>query len=69
VPPRISDSGTVSDVVAAEGVNASMVCKARGFPEPNISWSREDEQQFIYNGNLGKKNSHKIILKFFNTII
>nr|CAH0099633.1 unnamed protein product [Daphnia galeata] len=50
VPPNIVDSGTTDGVVAREGSNVSLSCRATGHPEPNITWKREDGSEFIYNG-------------------
>lgn len=50
VPPNIVDSGTTDGVVAREGSNASLSCRATGHPEPNITWKREDGSEFIHNG-------------------
>ena len=47
------DSGTTDGVVAREGSNVSLACKASGHPEPNITWKREDGLEFIYNGHPG----------------
>ena len=53
VPPNIVDSGTTDGVVAREGSNVSLSCRATGHPEPNITWRREDGSEFIYNGQSG----------------
>ena len=50
VPPNIVDSGTTDGVVAREGSNVSLSCRATGHPEPNITWRREDGAEFVYNG-------------------
>jgi hypothetical protein len=54
VPPNIVDSGTTDGVVAREGSNVSLSCRATGHPEPNITWKREDGSEFIYNGVSGQ---------------
>ena len=54
VPPNIVDSGTTDGVVAREGSNVSLSCRATGHPEPNITWKREDGSEFIYNGVAGQ---------------
>jgi len=36
--------------MAREGSNVSLSCQATGFPQPNITWKREDGSQFTYNG-------------------
>jgi len=43
--PVVSPAGkAASQVVVAEGSNATLSCRARGHPEPVISWRREDGQ-------------------------
>lgn len=59
VPPNIVDSGTTDGVVAREGSNVSLSCKATGHPEPNITWKREDGLEFIHNGHPGNKHAFK----------
>ncbi|XP_046400505.1 lachesin-like isoform X3 [Ischnura elegans] len=50
VPPSIVDKETSSDMVAREGANVTLVCKAQGYPEPYVMWRREDGQDINYNG-------------------
>lgn len=43
VPPNIvDDESSPSTVDITEGLNASLVCKANGNPEPKIVWRREN---------------------------
>ncbi|XP_071039382.1 lachesin-like [Parasteatoda tepidariorum] len=44
VPPDIIDTDSSSDVLAREGSDVTLVCKAKGYPSPTISWRREDYQ-------------------------
>lgn len=44
VPPDIIDTESSSDVLAREGTDVSMVCKAKGYPTPTLTWRREDHQ-------------------------
>lgn len=50
-PPNIIDAETSSDVMATEGENVSLKCRAEGHPKPNIIWRREDGKAIIF-GNL-----------------
>lgn len=52
VPPDIMDQESSSSTVRVrEGTNVSLTCKASGYPEPSISWRREDNKPI----GLGRK--------------
>lgn len=36
VPPMIVESSTSNDMVVREGSNVTLVCKAKGYPEPYV---------------------------------
>uniref|UniRef100_T1IJH4 Ig-like domain-containing protein n=1 Tax=Strigamia maritima TaxID=126957 RepID=T1IJH4_STRMM len=56
VPPDILDEeSSPSNVVVKEGYNVTLVCKSSGFPQPKITWRREDNQPVL----LGKKSGHQ----------
>lgn len=40
VPPNIEDTLTSSDVVAREGTNVTLKCRATGSPTPSLKWKR-----------------------------
>lgn len=44
-----------TDITAREGTNVSLLCKAKGYPTPNISWRREDNQPMPLATYHGKK--------------
>lgn len=44
VPPDIVGSESSSDVLVREGSNVTLVCRAKGYPAPRITWRREDGQ-------------------------
>lgn len=51
-----------------EGGSAKLVCKARGYPKPDIVWKREDGSEIISRAGLsgGKtKSKGKEIIDFF----
>ncbi|CAG7822206.1 unnamed protein product, partial [Allacma fusca] len=50
-PPQIIDQDTSIDLVAKEGSNVTLYCKAKGHPEPYVMWRREDNKEIQYNGN------------------
>ncbi|XP_054706556.1 lachesin-like [Uloborus diversus] len=55
VPPDILDHGSSSDVVVREGANVTLTCKAVGYPAPNITWRREDNEPIPLGAWQGKK--------------
>ena len=60
VPPEIIDAeSSTSTVNIRENYNASLICKATGTPEPEITWKREDGRKIVikrkkHNGKKGK---------------
>lgn len=53
VPPSIVDKETSTDMVVREASNATLICKAAGYPEPYVMWRREDGDDINYNGDTG----------------
>ncbi|XP_025201788.1 lachesin-like isoform X2 [Melanaphis sacchari] len=51
VPPSIIDRETSSDMMVREASNATLICKATGYPEPYVMWRREDGHDINYNGD------------------
>nr|XP_045598381.1 protein amalgam-like isoform X1 [Procambarus clarkii] len=51
VPPEIDDSRSSTDVMVPEGSNAPIVCRARGYPKPKITWTREDQKHIVLRTN------------------
>ncbi|XP_055630609.1 lachesin-like isoform X2 [Toxorhynchites rutilus septentrionalis] len=55
IPPDIIYEETSGDMMVPEGGSAKLVCKARGYPKPKITWRREDGREIIArNGTHGK---------------
>lgn len=55
IPPDIVYEETSGDMMVPEGGAAKLICKARGFPKPKITWKREDGREIIArNGPHGK---------------
>lgn len=73
IPPDIIYEETSGDMMVPEGSSAKLVCKARGFPKPKITWRREDGREIIArNGPHGKtkgtrrsKPTFRYLLRFF----
>lgn len=57
VPPDILDYPTSSDMVVHEGSNVTLQCAATGYPNPTITWRREDNHNIVLSNTLtGKFN-------------
>lgn len=54
VPPNIVDEGTSGDIVAREGTDVSITCKADGRPLPRILWRREDGTNILLRNEDGE---------------
>ncbi|KZC09936.1 Lachesin, partial [Dufourea novaeangliae] len=61
IPPDIISEETSNDLMVPEGGSAKLICKARGYPEPEIAWKREDGADIIsragHSGGKTKINS------------
>lgn len=55
VPPQILDASSSTDVIASEGSNVTLTCKATGHPQPQIQWKREDRKEIPLQTPQGKK--------------
>ena len=55
VPPQILANESSSDVVATEGSNVTLECRASGHPPPVIQWKREDRKEIALLMPTGKK--------------
>lgn len=58
------------DMMVPEGGSAKLVCKARGYPKPKITWKREDGREIIArSGTHGKTKCKSVTsLLFYSTI-
>lgn len=59
VPPNIVDEGTSGDIVATEGEDLSLSCKADGRPMPRILWRREDGTNIQLRNEVGELHKGK----------
>lgn len=57
IPPDIISEETSNDMMVPEGGAAKLVCKARGYPKPDIVWKREDGAEIISRAGPGKTKS------------
>ncbi|XP_053210492.1 lachesin-like [Panonychus citri] len=53
-PPTIIGDNR-SDFIFNEGSNATLTCKAKGYPSPTILWKREDKKEIPLHNSQGKK--------------
>ncbi|KAH6938249.1 hypothetical protein HPB50_008296 [Hyalomma asiaticum] len=54
VPPKIDEENTSSDTEVREGGEAALKCVAKGTPEPEITWRREDDQEIAFGREKGQ---------------
>lgn len=53
-PPDIISEETSNDLMVPEGGAAKLICKAKGYPSPEIIWRREDQGKIVVrNSNTG----------------
>ena len=55
VPPDFTSDTSPADVLTPEGHAVQLVCKARGNPEPIVTWRREDGEPIAVRDSLGNR--------------
>ncbi|XP_054087562.1 lachesin [Zeugodacus cucurbitae] len=55
IPPDFVAEDTSSDVIVPEGSSVKLTCRARGYPEPIVTWRREDGNEIVLKDNIGTK--------------
>ncbi|KAG5308270.1 LACH protein, partial [Acromyrmex insinuator] len=64
VPPDFDPEATSSDMMVGEGGQVKLTCRARGVPEPRVSWRREDGKPIIirepFAGSAPNQKSHAV---------
>lgn len=69
IPPDIVYEETSGDMMVPEGGSAKLVCKARGFPKPKVTWKREDGREIIArSGPHGKTKCSNLLFNKFKKI-
>ena len=66
VPPTFVEEATSSDLDIREDLPISLRCTAKGRPQPEIFWRREDGGEIILNNqnhNSSNKNSGECIFR------
>lgn len=63
VPPDILDYPTSSDMVVHEGSNVTLQCAATGYPNPTITWRREDNHNIVISSAFTGENA-RFLSKF-----
>ncbi|CAH1391120.1 unnamed protein product [Nezara viridula] len=62
IPPDIIYEDTSGDMMVPEGSSAKLICKARGFPPPKVTWRREDGGEIILRSSTtGHKSKVSIV--------
>lgn len=52
-------------MMVPEGGSAKLICRAKGFPQPKITWRREDGREIIArNGPHGKTKGMYFVLYY-----
>lgn len=70
IPPDIISEETSNDLMVPEGGSAKLVCKARGYPKPEIVWKREDGAEIISRaGSSGGKTKSEYVYKTYKPVI
>uniref|UniRef100_A0A182RVN5 Ig-like domain-containing protein n=1 Tax=Anopheles funestus TaxID=62324 RepID=A0A182RVN5_ANOFN len=55
IPPDFISEDTSSDVIVPEGSSVKLTCRAKGYPEPIVTWRREDGTDIILKDTSGSK--------------
>lgn len=59
VPPDFTSDTSSADVLTPEGYAVKLVCRARGNPEPIVTWRREDGEGIMVKDSLGNRQLGK----------
>lgn len=56
--PDILYNETSNDTIVAEGASVTLRCEARGYPEPTVTWRREDGAPIVLRSHQTRSKSH-----------
>jgi len=56
----------LGDLMVPEGGTAKLICKAKGYPKPTITWRKEDGSPIIIKeGQGGKRKRKMLVFRFY----
>ena len=57
--PDILYNETSNDTIVAEGASVTLRCEARGYPEPTVTWRREDGAPIVLRNHQQHSTSRR----------
>ena len=57
------DSRSSNDLVVREKEKVNLTCEARGYPEPQILWRREDGKAILASGQAKEKGKSSVVFR------
>nr|XP_040236516.2 lachesin isoform X3 [Anopheles coluzzii] len=69
IPPDFISEDTSSDVIVPEGSSVKLTCRAKGYPEPIVTWRREDGTDIILKDAAGSKQIVHPVIQVPNQLV